>query len=249
MKSQKLYSVLTEVGLSENEARVYLAALSLGPTTILRIARAAEIRRTTAYPVIESLKRRGLMNIELKGLKQLFVAENPQKLENVLESRKTKFEEAFPEFAALYNLKGGEGVVKYYEGLESVKNVYEGLLRDIRPREDYLAISNATQWKDLDEKWFEKFMEKRAKLPINIRLLLQGSEQARHYKKFARNYNFVVKILPKNTALTTSTTITPQRVVIHQLIPPVMAIVIENESIIKTHREMFAIMWDAFSEK
>lgn len=239
---------MEETGLSENEARVYLAALSLGPATILRIARAAEIKRTTAYSVTESLKQRGLMSVELRGFKQLFVAENPEKLESVLEARKNKFKESLPEFAALYNLKSGEGVVKYYEGLESVKNLYEKLLQDIRPREDYLVMSNATQWRELDEKWFEKFMEKRAKLPINIRLLLQDSEQAQQYKKFAKNYNFAVKILPKNTILTTSLTVTPQRVVMHQLIPPVMAIVIENESIIKTHREMFDIMWDALKE-
>lgn len=245
MKNKKLQGILEDIGLSENEARVYLAALAIGPTTILRVAKAAEIKRTTAYSVVESLKQRGLMNIELRGFKQLFAAEDPEKMRGILETRKEKFIESLPEFSSLYNLKGGGGIVKYYEGLESVKNVYERLLHNIQSGEDYLAISNASQWKDLDEKWFEKFMENRARLPINIRLLLQDSVHARQYEKFARNYNFAVKILPKSTTLSTSTTITPQRVVIHQLIPPVMAIVIENESIIKTHREMFEIMWNA----
>ena len=51
------------------------------------------------------------------------------------------------------------------------------------------------------------------------------------------------KILPKNTTLTTNLVIIPKKVFIHQLVPPVMGIVIENKSIIQMHREMFEIMW------
>ena len=86
MKNNPLLTTLTTLGLTDHEAAVYLAALSLGPATILKIAKAAEIKRTTVYSVIETLKLKGLVSVEVKGFKSLFVAEDPTKLETILES-------------------------------------------------------------------------------------------------------------------------------------------------------------------
>lgn len=243
MKNAKLTNILQNFGLTSKEADVYLASISLGPTTILKIARTAQIKRTTAYSVIESLKQKGLINIEIRGFKQFFVAENPEKLESIFESRKQQFKDSLPELLALYNLKGQESLIKYYEGLESIKGIYEQLLKEIKPHENYLVTGAQDQWYNLDPDFFQKFIQKRAKLPINIRMLFTDSKIAREHKKDSQNYNEKIKILPADTSLTTNLVITPQKVVIHQLIPPVMAIVIENPSIVKMHQELFEIIW------
>jgi sugar-specific transcriptional regulator TrmB len=244
MKNDKLENLLIDLGLSDNEARIYLASLVLGPSTILKIARAAETKRTTVYSVVESLKQKGLMNIEVKGWKNLFTAENPEKLYSMIENKREKLKKNLPEFSALYNLKGEESNIKYYEGLEGIKSVYKNLLKDIKVNEDYLVISNRDVWLNLDKKFFMDFIKQRSKLNINNKLLLQDSKTAREFKKFEKNYNEKIKILPKETTLTTSLVIIPKRVVIHQLTPPIMAMVIENKSIIKMHRELFYIIWN-----
>ena len=64
MKNDKLVKILENLGLSDNEARVYLASLSLGSTTIMKIAQTAEIKRTTVYSVIDSLKQKVPAKIE-----------------------------------------------------------------------------------------------------------------------------------------------------------------------------------------
>ena len=185
------------------------------------------------------------MTIEVKGFKKLYSAEDPVKLEKILESRQKDFRSVLGEFAALYNLKGGESFIKYYQGLEAIKSVYDGLLRDIKPHDFYLVVEDIARWYELDKDFFKKFIERRAKLNLDTRLLLQDSSAAREHKKFERNYNVSDKLLPANTKLTTSLIVTPRRVVIHQLTPPILAIVIENQSVIQMHREMFEIMWNA----
>ena len=52
MPNFDLAKILIDLGLTENEAKVYVAALSLGPATILKIAQAAAIKRTTVYFVV-----------------------------------------------------------------------------------------------------------------------------------------------------------------------------------------------------
>lgn len=243
MENNKLLNILKETGLSDNEASVYLAMLSLGPTTILSLARVTNIKRPTVYLVIESLKQKGLVSINLKGFKKLYVAENPDKLESVLENKTKQFKKHLSEFSAIFNLKESQSTIKYYEGLEAIKNIYDQLLKDIEPGDDYLVLSDAKQWLALDKDYFMDFTERRGMLPIKIRLLMQDSDEAKYLHKFQRNFNYQSKILPKETKLTTNLIITPKRVVINQLTSPVMAIVIENQSIIDMHKEMFEIMW------
>lgn len=243
MKNRKITETLENLGLSENEAKVYLAALSLGPSIVSKISLAAQTKRTTVYSMVDSLKQKGLMFVEMRGFKKLYVAENPEKLESVINLRKEKLHNILPELSALYNLKGEESLIKYHEGLESVKSTYDTLLDSARNHEDYLVVSDIDQWYNLDKDYFESFVKRRSKRNIAIRVLLQNSETAQIFKQKEKNYNEEVKILPKDTQLTTNLVIIPKMVVIHQLTPPIMAIVIENKNIVQMHKEMFEIMW------
>lgn len=247
--NSRLLETLINLGLSDHESRVYLASLAIGSSTVLKIARAAGLKRTTVYYVIDALERQGLMNVEVRGFKQLYAAESPEKLARLVDRRRDEFQKLLPEFSAVYNLKGGESMIKYYQGLEAVKNVYESMLRDVRPHEDYLVISDTQRWTNLDPKYFLDFRKRRSKLNINRKLLLQDTSTAREYQKFQANYGETIKLMPKETKLVTNLMVIPRRVVIHQLTPPIMAIVIENKSVIQMHQQLFEILWESIPDQ
>lgn len=245
MNKSRILETLTNIGLRENEAKIYLSCLSLGPSKVVSIARDAQVKRTTAYSILDALQLKGLVTIEYKGLKQLFAAESPEHLSRILESRHTQLKQTLPELSALFNLRGGESIVKHYEGLEGVKNVYESILKRVQPYDDYLVISKQEDWYNLDSEYFQRFIERRSKLPLRIRMLFQDSEFARSFKTLEKNYGFEVRILPRNTLLSTNMVVTPQMLVIHQIISPVTAIVIENRSTIELHKQLFEIIWNS----
>ncbi len=236
---------LIEMGLSENEATVYLNALSLGKTTILKISKASEIKRTTVYSAVESLKQMGLMKIEQIGWKTFYSAENPDKLERIIENKKQKLQESLPDLKTLYSAEGGSSLIKYYEGVEAIKNIHLDLLDEVKFGEDYWVISDSAKWMSEDQKFFEKFVEKRANKKLNNRLLLQDSEIARKYKQNETIYNMQIKIFPQEIQLSASITITPYKILIHQTTPPVMVMAIENKNIIRLQKELFNFMWNS----
>lgn len=245
MYKLQLVRVLEELGLSDPEARIYLAALALGPASILKLARAAGVKRTTVYSLIERLKQAGLMSVEIRGFKQRFVASDPERLEVMIEQRRQRLQAVLPELSALHNLKGGEGVLRYYEGIQAIKSVYEDVLRDVRPHDDYLIMSDLRQWLALDADYFLDFVERRAKLPLKIRMLAQDSPVARDHQRLQKTFHETIRLLPAGTKLATNLIVIPRRVVIHQLVPPVFALVIEHASVVQMHREQFEIMWKA----
>jgi len=249
MKEQhKLLEILEKIGLSQHESQVYLASLSLGSNTILNIGKESGLPRTTVYSIVESLKKKGLMFVEEKGFKKCYVPQNPKQLESVLEQRKDEFQKMLPEFSALYNLPESEGLIQYFEGFDSTKTVYNTLINDIKKNEEYLVIADQASWYEQDPKFFQNFMERRAKLPIKIRMLLQDTPLAREHKKFQKNWNLTIKLLPKGTHLNTDLVITPQHVMVQQFNPPIMALLINNQSIIKMHQQLFEVMWNALPE-
>ena len=248
MKNEQLLEILRGLGLTDNEAEVYLTSLSLGPTTILKISKASEIRRTTVYSIVESLKKKGLIHVEPAGLKQLYVAESPDRLDNIVEEKKRSLEQLLPQFKALYNLKGKESVIQYYEGLASIKNIYETILKPLKPGDDYLVMSDLQKFFDMDRKYFENYAAKRIKTSIKARLISTDSKQARYMQQYARNMNHEIKILPETYKLSIDMMIVPGRVTIFNLEEPISAISIENQSIVDMQKNMFNLIWSSISK-
>ena len=245
MQKDDIKEILMDFGLSEHEALVYLSSLTLGPSTVNKIAKHSGVKRTTVYPVIEAMKKKGIMNIEINGLKKLFIAESPEKLESIIEQKKIRLKSMIPELTALYSLRSGESLIKYYEGIEGIKLVYDNILHSLKYGDEYLIISDLHRFLNIDREYFTDHIEKRSKLNLKVRTLLQNTEDAHHYKETERNFNWTVKLLDENVDLKANVVILPDKVVITQLVEPLIAIVIENKNIVDMQRQQFNIIWNA----
>lgn len=129
--NQEMIAQIEDLGLSNKEARVYVANLMLGPASVQQIADYAEIKRVTTYVILESLISLGLVSQTMKGKKTLFVAEDPSNLRRLLEKReqelaeqKTSFEQVLPELQSLKTLPEEAPGVKFYEGADGIKTLF-----------------------------------------------------------------------------------------------------------------------------
>ena len=69
---------IEKLGLSEKEAKVYLASLELGPSPVQVISQKSKVNRATTYVVIDSLMAMGLMSTYDEGKKTFFTSESPE---------------------------------------------------------------------------------------------------------------------------------------------------------------------------
>ena len=241
----KNLKTLEEFGLSAEEAKVYMAGLSLGPTTILKLAKTSEVQRTAVYRVVESLRQHGLMKIELKGLKKLYAAESPHNLKRVLEEKMSQMNDILPGLLSVFKKQGKDTLIKYHEGIESVKTVYESILRENRSGEPYYVISSHQEWYELDQKWFESFSERRNREHFDFRFFLLDSEPARLLKQRENTLGIKVKILPSGFDFTSILILTKDKIWIHNFEPPIEGLVIENQDMISMMLQVFKIMWES----
>lgn len=242
MNRSTLLRQLQEIGLGERESLVYLAALELGPTTPLRLASMSGVKRATVYNVLESLKAKGLIAVRLENGKKKFAAEPSSALETLLETKRALIQRILPDLDALQKLDSGGSAIRYFEGPDAAKSVYNGLLQEIRPGEDYLVISHQPGWYNLDPVFYQEFLERRAKLQIRVRVLTTRTELGIQHAKDKR-LRIEAKFLPETSTLSGNLVILPRKLVMHQLASPVVVLVIENSSLIQFHRELFEVLW------
>jgi sugar-specific transcriptional regulator TrmB len=242
-----IQKILESLGLEVNETKAYLSLLELGPSKVADIAKVSGIKRTTLYTVLANLETRGLISRELKGLKTLFRSHHPKELLRLEEERKTSLEGILDGLVSLYHKGGSDEHIQLYKGTKNIQRVYLRLLDEVRPNEKYMVITDQESWFQSDPEFYKKFTEKRAKKVRQIRMLMQDSDTARHFKKFERNFSLDIKILPDEVQLFTNLVITENTVLIHELTKPSKLLLIQNRSIITMHQQIFELLWKSLS--
>jgi len=179
-----LINELKKIGLSEKEAKVYLALLELGEDTVQNIAAKSGVNRATTYVVLEKLASMGLSANYEKDKKTFFVASEPEALESIFEIQKKEIEEKKKNFQlilsqimAISNKDKAKPVIKFFEGKEGIvaamKEFYAyqkkgGIVHLIYPR---MLLDKLMPLKDR-----QALRENRLKKKIRTRVLYTNTE-------------------------------------------------------------------------
>jgi predicted transcriptional regulator len=125
-----VHQLLASVGLSEKEARVYLALLSIGSGTIQEISESSGVNRGTTYLAVDALKERGLLSVSPSDKRTSYVAEHPRRIMDLVaadmrtaEERRTRARDVIPELEAMYRSDDVKPVVTYFEGEDGLRTL------------------------------------------------------------------------------------------------------------------------------
>jgi len=142
-----LEQALTGAGLSEKEAKIYLATLELGSAAAVAIARKSGINRGTTYLIAENLMLRGLMSSVDRDGTRHFSSEPPahllariEKESLTVNERKASLAAVLPELEALVKAGLPRPSVRYYEGLQGLETMRQILYR--ARRDEVLSAIN-----------------------------------------------------------------------------------------------------------
>ncbi|HSX33225.1 MAG TPA: helix-turn-helix domain-containing protein [Candidatus Saccharimonadales bacterium] len=150
MQIDQLAKQLQAIGLSDKQAKVYVASLFLGPAPAQKIAEQAGINRPTTYNIIELLSAMGLMTRTIDRRKTLFVAGGAGALEQFLktqadtvEQRRQELARLAPTLASIEQPKtGSPPVVRFVRGKKGVDSIRDYVLRKARPGSEILSMTN-----------------------------------------------------------------------------------------------------------
>lgn len=183
--------LIKNLGLEESEAKVYLALLELGPSSVTEITRKAKITRTLGYHVLEKLGWYGLVEeVSGRGAKKNFAAQHPRQLKQFIENKKQTWEKNLkeidthlPNLISLYKM-AEKPVVRYQQGLDGVKQVYWETLDS---KTEILSILDIEGWDTAELRtWGKDYNQERSRRKIHERILILDTKQAREWMKYYR---------------------------------------------------------------
>jgi sugar-specific transcriptional regulator TrmB len=135
--SKPIKNYLTDFGLNDKEIELYMTLLKTGPSTIMDLSRESGIKRSTTHNNVEELIKKGLVSQTNYGERRMVVAEDPGKLQFLMEQKKwdlKKLEENMPDIVSLIKEnvpqtnQNGQVQMKYYMGKKNVEYIYQLIL-------------------------------------------------------------------------------------------------------------------------
>ncbi len=196
-----LHAELTEFGLSEPEAHVYVAGLELGPCSILEIAKKTKQNRTSLYHTIQQLLDAKLFTVTVRGKKKMYVAEPPEILKHQQQIKMKRLDGILDELSGLTHTGTFKPVIKFYEGLEGIKTVF---MQSLACKEKTLYAVAGIQRLNVRSKalldfWLNDFGPSRIENGITTKLIAPDTEQGLAYKKTDVALHRETRLLPAST--------------------------------------------------
>ncbi len=120
--------VLTEVGLTSNEAKVYVSLLRVGEGSATKVADAAKMHRPNVYDSVERLIEKGFVSYRLLGRTKVFKAAEPKRLLDSVVEKEEKLKKVLPTLELEKGLSEVKSHAETYEGIRAFRQVLTGLL-------------------------------------------------------------------------------------------------------------------------
>lgn len=241
---------LMELGLTENEAKVYIALLELDQTTTGSIIKKSGLYRVIVYDILDKLLEKGLVTYAIKKNIKHFQAENPDKILSLLEEKQNIAKQLIPQLEKLkpiINNNNQQDGAFIYEGWNGIKAAQENYFKSMNKTKkqhkgEYLMIGASRQLHKHLDAYFNYFHERRAKLKIPAKLLF--NENNKQFAKLKSKYNPVqLRFMPKKIITPSWISTYEDMVLIGVSEDQPMAFFIRNRAVAESYKQYFYWMW------
>ena len=241
-------SDLIELGLTDDEAKVYVALLELGGSYVSAIAKQANVHRVVCYKILEGLTAKGLIAQFTKDNVRHFSAEDPRILVRKQQQKLERAEKILPELLSMTHALAYKPKIQYYEGTEGIRNVLEDTLnaeREIIGYTDFGALPRV-----LPENELIHYAAQKLEKGIRTRFLSPHSNEGLKHLGHCYPQGFhthLVEVLfvePAEATFEYQIAFYNDRAAILSLNPhELLGMIIESPVYAKTERAVFELAW------
>jgi len=240
---KEIQNGLEKLGLSDKEAKVYIALLKLGEVGSSKIIREAELHGQYVYQTLESLEERGLVQHVIKHGRKKFSAKSPQVLTRLIDQQKTIAESVASKLQELMVLPPDQRF-EVFQGRESYVAHEFDLLEQAQEGSELLVIGgtgdkfNETMGNRLGE-----YAALQIKKNIIIRYLGSEGQRADMPQIHGRRKLFEARYLPGLFTGQVNTNVWPNCLGFNIFGEPVTRFTIWSPVVAGSYRQFFETLW------
>ncbi len=230
---------LKEMGLTDNEVRIYLLLLGNGMMNPSEISRKLGLHRGYVYDALERMQEKEVVNSILKTNKKNYQATSPQNLAELLRFKLESFEKTVPDLMKLAAIKKEGTTVELHKG----KRVYRVLLKDMASNlkkngEAYLVgIDEAALMGEIEPIYLQQYLNTMKAKNIKEKIIIKTGAAK------IKSPNIQYKEIDGAYIGKTAQIIYDNRVGIFILGTPYYLVIIENKDVAETYKKQFNLLW------
>jgi len=232
-------SQLKELGLTDNEVRIYLLLLKHGSMNPSEISEKLGLHRGYIYDALERMLEKEIVSYVLKNNKKHFQATAPKNLVELLRMRLESFKEIVPKLNALQNIEKEDTRVEIHKGSRVYRTLLKDIIANVKPKDTILLIgvNEETLIKEVEPIYLEQYFTIIKEKNIKEKVIMKKGN-----KKF-KIKNVTHKFLPEEYIGNTEQIIYGNKIALFLLGSPYYLIIIENKQVAETYKKQFSLLW------
>ncbi len=248
-----LSNLLLTLGISEEEATLYISLLETGPTTVGSLAKKIGRPRPSLYGLIKRLRDKGVVTQSSKFDVSTFSAESPGKISSLfqqkiedLEDKHKSFKDTILELEKITPSKFLTPKFQLYEGVSSLKNAMKDILL-------YRDIECQTFWpvkamvEILPIEFYRYFNKERIKRNIYTRAIWPESKivdiKKHPYLGVGKNFKRETRIAPHGIDFSMGYLIYKNKAVFLSSRKESFGFIIESKELVEMLLSQFEVIW------
>lgn len=233
--------ILKQIGLTENEIKVYVTLLKLGPSIVSVIAERSELYRPYVYDTLERLQEKGLVSFVVKETKKLFKASDPEHLVDIEKEKLSELNKIIPQLQGFIKSTKEDTKAELYSGKKVVRVIQKDVLKTVlKNKGENLVIGvDEKRFMETDPIVMQQFFEQMKRNKLKERILVRDGDNYFPAYKSTTKYRF----LPKEFSDPTSTFIYGNKIAIVIFGEPLYGLIINSKILAETYRKQFNLLW------
>ncbi|PIN74547.1 hypothetical protein COV18_06630 [Candidatus Woesearchaeota archaeon CG10_big_fil_rev_8_21_14_0_10_37_12] len=245
--------VLRNIGLTENEIKIYLDLLKAGSSTAYEIGKRTGIYRVHVYDKLEQLMDKGIVSQVYRSAKKHFQAANPGKIKQYIEDKRKKLEvqeeelnDLLPALHEMANLPKEDTSVEVFKGKEGLKYFLKDIIKT--KKEVLVTGIDDAKYQETIPTFMKQYFRDIRKNKIKERVITLKKKQVFLFDKETAPYT-KYRFLESKQFNPTNTFVYGEKVVLVTWGNPVTAVLIKNKNMAETYKQHFENLWELAKKK
>lgn len=251
-QTDRLTELLINLGLTDEESKLYLYLVKNGANTALKISRDLHLARTKVYRILDTLYGKRLVNQKLEGRGLKFETESFRNLdllvkdqENKLNGLKNNLPILFEELNRISRTSSFSSKILYYEGVEGLKQV---TWNSLKAQSELRIFEIATMSQFLDFGFCEEVRQEFVNRKVHVRELCNQKKIAgwTNVTEFPKKYWQCRYLDPKKLAMKFEILIYNEVVCFYNYENEhIFCAEIYDSRLAEMQKQMFDFLWDS----
>ena len=230
---------LRELGLTENEVKIYLLLLRHGAMNPSEISQKLGLHRGYVYDALERMQEKEAVNSIFKDNKKYFQATSPQNLIEMLKLRLENFQKIVPDLIRMGEIEKEETRIELHKGKRAFRILIKDMVSLLKKNDEayLIGIDEDVLINEVEPIYLKQYLNTIKSKNIKERIIIKTGG------KKLRNPNLQYKELDEEYIGKTAQIIYSNKVAIFILGDPYYLIIIENKEVAETYKRQFNFLW------